>query len=342
MILHQEATGVLWSGTKMENDFFKASAQIRKDIYKRISQVTNQVPHKKLKDIISQRNKTSSFLKGIISYLVHEGVGGDLSKKDKIELATGIEVLCSSGAIFDNAIDGHEERNGETTFLKEYGVWMQVAASQYVLHRGLKILFPFMHKYTQRFSHMYSIDEAVVGMVGMDIERSKNLQEQIEITERSNGRFAEVPLVIAATTGTDDEIIIGNISKYGFNLGTALGIYEEVRDMLGKHGRRRATEIEGGRFAIPLHLANERGYHHMENYVGRVINGNDYVEMIKSLIRSGAIRETQNLVTEYFDQAERSLYMAVSRNCYDNLNDLRTSVSSEFEKIISEVEKEYE
>jgi len=325
----------------MTNDFFGASVQIRKDIHRRIRQVTDQVPHQKLKDIIHQRNKNSSFLKGTMSYFIHEGVGGKLSRKDKIELATGIEVLCSSGAIFDNAIDGHEERNGETTFLKEYGIWMQVAASQYVLHHGLKMLFPFMNIYTRKFSHMYSIDEAVVGMVGMDIERSKNLQEQLKITERSNGRFAEVPLVIAATTGTDDKAIIEKISGYGFNLGTALGIYEEVRDILGKHGRRRATEIEGGRFAIPLHIANERGYFNLENYVGRVISDAEYAEMIKKIISSGAMRETQNLAIEYFDQAETALYIAVNRNCFDKLNSLRTSVSSEFEKIISEAEEKY-
>ncbi len=325
----------------MVNNFFEASAQIRRDIYKRIMQVTDQVPHSKLKDIISQRNKKSSFLKGTISYLIHEGVGGKLSKKDKIELATGIEVLCSSGAIFDNAIDGHEERNGETTFLKEYGPWMQVAASQYVLHHGLKMLFPFMHTYTQRFSHMYSIDEAVVGMVGMDIERSKNLQEQLKITEWSNGRFAEVPLVIAATTGTDDENVIENISGYGFNLGTALGIYEEVRDMLGKHGRRRATEIEGGKFAIPLHMAIEGGYTNIEEYVGRRINNREYAKMIKATIKSGAIRETQSIAIEYFDIAEKSLYIAVNGTCFGKLSSLRTSVSLELEKIICEAEKEY-
>src|SRR3989344_8051591 len=325
----------------MTNDFFEESVQIREAIRNRFREVISQVLHPKLRDIINQRNKTSSFLKGTIGYFIHGGVGGKLPEEDKIELATGIEVLCSSGAIFDNAIDCHEERNGETTFLKEYGLWMQVAASQYVLHHGLKMLFPFMRTYAQKFSHMYSIDEAVIGMVGMDIERSKSLQEQIKTTERSNGRFAEVPLVIAATPGTDDKAIIEKISGYGFNLGTALGIYKEVRDILGKHGRRRATEIECGRFAIPLHIANELGYFSLENYVGRVISDTEYDEMIKKIISSGAMRETQSLAIEYFDQAETALYIAVNRNCFDKLNSLRTSVSSEFEKIISEAEEKY-
>jgi len=325
----------------MKNSFFRASAQVTEAIRRRLREVADQIPHPKLRDIINQRNKTSRFLKGAIGYFIHEGVGGKLLEKDKTEIASGIEILCSSGAIFDNAIDGHEERNGETTFLREYGLWMQVAASQYVLHHGLKMLFPFMHTYTQKFSHMYSVADAVVGMVGMDIERSKTLQEQVRTTELSNGKFAEAPLVISATTGSDDETIIDNVSKYGFNLGTALGIYEEVRDMLGKHGRRRATEIEGGRFAIPLHIANESGDFNAEKYIGRIINNDEYVEMIKRVIQSDAVRKTQNLAERYFNNAEIALRSAVNRDCFDKLSSLSSSVSSEFDRIITEAEAKY-
>lgn len=331
----------LW-GTKVTSDFFGESKQVREAIRKRLGEVTGLVCHPKLKNIICQRNKTSSFLKGVISYFIHEGVGGCLPEKDKVELATGIEVLCSSGAIFDNAIDGHEERNGETTFLKEYGVWMQVAASQYVLHHGLKMLFPFMQTYIRYFAHMYSVDESVIGMVGMDIERSNSLEEQIRTTERSNGRFAEVPLVIAATTGNNDEKVIKCISNYGFNLGTALGIYEEVRDILGKHGRRRATEIEGGRFAIPLHYANEMSGFNAEQYVGQNIDEEAYDSMIRGVVQSGAMRKTQDLAANYFQKAEKALYSGINKTCFDKLNGLPTSISLEFERVISAAEAAYE
>ncbi|HBG25964.1 MAG: hypothetical protein A2Y10_13860 [Planctomycetes bacterium GWF2_41_51] len=326
----------------MRNIFFEESSHIREAIRKRIDRVTEQIPHPKLRDIIRQRNKTSSFLKGAIGYYIHEGVGGIYPEEQRLELATGIEVLCSSGAIFDNAIDEHEERNGETTFLKEYGVWMQIAASQYVLHRGLKMLFPFMSIYTEKFFHMYSIDDAVIGMVGMDIESSNNLDEQIKITEKSNGRFAEVPLVIAATTGTEDTITIEYISKFGYCLGTALGIYEEVRDMLGKHGRRRATEIERGRFAIPLHYANDMKGFKASDYIGKTINDDAYRSMIRGVIQSGSLRKTQNLAGTYFQKAEDALYFAVNKFCFDRLKGLLESVSLELEEMIKEVENIYQ
>lgn len=322
-------------------NFFEESTNLREEIHKRMDAMVEQVPHSKLQDIIRQRNKTSSFLKGSIGYFLHEGVGGTFSNEKRIELATGIEVLCSSGAIFDNAIDGHEERNGETTFLKEHGVWMQVAASQYVLHHGLKMLLPFMGTYVQKFSHMYSVDDAVVGMVGMDIETSNSLDEQVRITEKSNGRFAEVPLVIAATTGTDDPVKIEHISKYGFSLGTALGIYEEVRDIAGVHGRRRATEVENGRFAIPLHHANQVSGFNTRQYVGQEIDDASYGVMMKRLIQSKSLRESQRLAQGYFKSAESALRLAVNQKCFEILDGLPTSVSSEFEKVIQEVEEKY-
>lgn len=321
-------------------DFFTETALIREKIRKRIGEVTDEIPHQKLRSIIHQRNKSSSFIKGVMGYLIHEGVGGKFTNPGKVELAAGLEVLCSSGAIFDNAIDGHEERNGETTFLREYGVWMQIAASQYVLHRGLRMLLPLMDTFNKKFSHMYSIDEAVVGMVGMDIEPSSSLYEQLRTIERSNGRFSEVPLVIAATTGTEDERIVENISLYGFNLGTALGVYEEVRDMLGEHGRRRATEIERGRLTVPLHIVNELG-HDTGHYVGGTLSEDDYTEMMGNVITSNALRKTQEMVKYYFEKAGTALQQAVSETCFNQLGAISYSVQSELDKMIAGAENKY-
>lgn len=161
----------------MTRTFFEESEKIREEIRKKITEKAKSIEHSKLRDIVIQRNSTSSFLKGILAYHIHEGVGGDYSLDQKLELATGIEILCSAGALFDNAIDGHEERNGRTTYLREYGVWMHLAASQYVLHHGLKILLPFLGNFGSHYSQRYRIDEAIFGMVGMDIERSNSLEE---------------------------------------------------------------------------------------------------------------------------------------------------------------------
>ncbi len=289
-----------------------------------------------------QRDLTSSFLKGILAYNIHEGVGGDYSSNQKLDLATGIEMFCSAGALFDNAIDGHEERNGRTTYLREYGTWMQLAASQYVLHYGLKILMPFLEDFGKYYSHRYRIDEAVLGMVGMDIERSNSLEEQIETIEKSNGIFNEVPLIMAATTGTKNKAKIDDIGEYGFNLGAGFAIYEEIKDLLGEHGRRRATEVEGNRFIIPLHLAKSLDQNFKPDlYLGKKLDDKEYDSLIKTVVSSGALERSVGFVEEYFIKANSSLLNAVNCNCYQQLAPLTYSARQSLRSSKQKTERKY-
>lgn len=310
----------------MTKIFFKESEKLREEIRERIMKKTDGIKHPKIRDIVMQRNSTSSFLKGILAHHIHEGVGGNYASDQKIELATGIEIFCSAGALFDNAIDGHEERNGRTTYLREYGTWMQIAASQYVLHYGLKVLMPFLENFGKYHSNRYRIDEAVLGMIEMDIERSDNLQEQIETIEKSNGIFNEVPLVMAATTGTKDKARIEEVEKYGFNLGAGFAIYEEINDLFGEHGRRRATEVESNRFIISLHLAKSLDSNFKPDlYLGKKLDDRKYNSLIEAISNTGALERSVELVEEYFNKANTSLFNAVNNECYQQLVPLTDS-----------------
>ncbi len=326
----------------MTRTFFKESEKLREDIRERMMEKTQKIKHPKIRDIVMQRNSTSSFLKGILAYHIHEGVGGNYSSDQKLELATGIEIFCSAGALFDNAIDGHKERNGRTTYLMEYGTWMQLAASQYVLHYGLKIIMPNIENFCKYHSQRYRIDEAVLGMIGMDIERSNSLEEQIETIEKSNGIFNEVPLIMAATTGTKDKAKIEDVGEYGFNLGAGFAIYEEIKDLLGEHGRRRATEVESNRFIIPLHLAKSLDQTFKpELYLGKKLDDREYDSLIRTVVNSGAFERSVGLVEEYFIKANSSLFNAVNDNCYQQLAPLTDSTRQSLHSLKEKAEKKY-
>ncbi len=318
----------------MNEKFYIQSKNIREKIRKKIYLSLSKTPNKKLRDIILQRNTTSSFLKGIMAYYVYEGLEGNFSEEKKIDLASGIEIFCSVGAIFDNAMDNHEQRNEKTTYLKEYGREMQFAASQYVLHYGLKFLLPFLEGFSKDFPNFYRGDEAVIGMIKTDLERSKNLYDQIKTIELSNGIFNETPLVIAAANATKDKNKIELVRQYGFNLGTGLGIYEELRDLLGEHGRKRATEIEKGRAIIPLHYASklDREFN-FNSYLNNSLSEKDYVFLIKKLNFCGAIGNTVSLAKDYLDKAHNSLEKAVNQTCVDKLRPLSDSIKDSLKKL---------
>ena len=310
----------------MSNEFFYESKKIRESLRERIIERTVGVSNLRFKDIIMQRHSTSSLLKGVISYIIHEGVGGNLPEDRKLELASGIEIICSAGALLDNVIDEHEERNGRTTYLREYGKSMQLAASQYVLHQGLRILLPFMINFIQNYVDSYLIDQAVIGMIGMDIDTPETLGEQIQAIEMSNGIFHSVPFIIAATTGTEVKDKIENIGLYGHNLGCGLAVYEEIRDILGEHGRRRATEVEDGRFITPLHYASQMTDIYYKKYLGKKLTEQQYIELMQRLVQSGAITMSVNLAKSYLCHSQDALSKAVDTDSYNRLNALTESI----------------
>lgn len=97
-------------------------------------------------------------------------------------------------------------------------------------------------------------------------------------------------------------------------MGTGLGIYEELRDLFGFHGRKRASEIESGRMILPFYFAEEKENNFdFKKYLGKSLSGNEYLELIKVLNDSGAINKTISLMGNYFKKARNSLNLSISK-----------------------------
>ena len=311
----------------MEKPFFENASKLREKLRENIRSHLSKVENGEIRHIILQRNSSSYFIKGTIAYYLQEGLRGDLSDKEKIEISSGLEILCSAGAILDNVIDEHYERNNQTTYLREYGNKMQIAASQYVLHYGLKLLFPFLNNLSKKIAEYYKIDLAVLGMVGMDIKGAQDKNDHIKIVERTNGLFNGSTLALVASVATTDLFKIDNVFKYGFNLGSALGFYEELRDLFGEHGRKKGFEIEQGRKILPFYYFEERFPNsRISNIFKNGFTENKYRVLINELISSGAIKDTESLIERYVCEASKYLKSTVTPRSFDILNELNESI----------------
>lgn len=169
-------------------------------------------------------------------------------------------------------------------------------------------------------------------MVRTDIDRSTSLEEHLQTIELSNGLFNEVPLVMAASIVTEEDYKIDAVGNYGLNLGIALGIYEELRDLLGKHGRRRATEIEEGRIITPFYLAKEFDF---SPYLGRQLSEENHRTLLTKLRTKGALDETKNLVLLHFAKSLEYLKLAVDEECITKVRPLQNSVENSMNKMLA-------
>ena len=136
---------------------------------------------------------------------------------------------------------------------------------------------------------------------------------------------------MAASTATENVHKIKTVGDYGYNLGVGLGIYEEMRDLFGKHGRRKATEIESGRVITSLHLAEGFNYSY---YIGRKLSSREYNNLLSELHKRNSLEKTKNLASDYLQKALNCLESVVNFRCIRNIQQLHTSLEDSMNKIL--------
>jgi len=242
----------------MSNVFFEKTKGLREKIREEIIESFKKVSNEKIRKILLQRAKSSFFLKGIIADYIHQGLGGSLSDKKRLNLISGLEIYSSSLVLLDNLLDKHYIRNGETTYLSEFGPEMHALASQYATHAGLFKMLPYLKNFIEFSKYFQYVDNAITGAVKMDVEHPKNSKESLEYISKVNGFTLGVPLALIATTATKNIFKIMNVFRYGYKSGISFGIYEEIRDLVGEHGRERAYELQEGKIPLLMFFASEK------------------------------------------------------------------------------------
>ncbi len=322
----------------MKRNFFYKTAELKGKILERIVKDFSTIKDKRIRQILLQRQKSTNLIKGISSYYIHKGLNGKLNEDENIKLSSAIEIYSTGLVILDNIIDSHEIRDGKTTYLKEYGVKLNTLASHYSTHLGIVRLIPHINKFLEITGELggNSIEDAIEGMISMDLNKPIDSPSILEAITRVNGITLGVPLGISATTATNNRAVIYDIIKYGVDTGIAFGLYEELRDFRGKHGRKRALEIENGRTPYFFVACKERDSNFIPNkYVGKKIGDYEYFLLLDELRESGALKHTSNLIKNHLGYGEESLKKNLNKRYFDKLNLLKHTIEDSLPELIS-------
>lgn len=321
----------------MEKNFFEQTKGLRSEIKKNIDYNFEKIKDSRIKEILLQRQKTSVFIKGISSYYIHRGLNGPFSDQENINFSATLETYLTGLVILDNIVDSHEIRNEKTTYLKEYGFGLNTLASHYAIHLGLIKLVPHIHKFQQLTQQLGSSlgEEAIFGMISMDIDHLRDSKSAIESIKKVNGITLGVPLALTASTATNNLRVIYDVLRYGTNTGIAFGLYEELRDLMGEHGRQRASEIKKGRMPYCLIVHHEENpQFRLEEYVGRDLTEKKYSYLIKELRDKGVLYRNANIIKNYLEKGREPLHQHLNRNDYKILDSLRTTIENQLESLL--------
>src|SRR3989344_54628 len=321
----------------MEADFFRDTKRLREEIRSNVLSQFSKIQTKKVKDIVLQRQQNSSYIKGITSYHIHNGLNGSLPHNDLVDLAGAVEIYSTSMVLIDNLVDKHNQRDGETTYLQEYGPEMMGLASVYATNVGLLKLAPYLHNFfgITEVDGLDAIGKAITSAVSMDFEKPTQPQQILENIVRVNGITLGFPLGLVASTATNDKLVIFEMMRYGTDTGTAFGLYEEVRDFVGEHGRGRASEIKAGTTPyFVADLALRDSLFNPNHYIGRNISDLEQEKLLELLRGKGALKRTQKLIKNHLGYGRDLLRKNLNEEEFEILDSLRITIEDSLDKMV--------
>lgn len=182
-------------------------------------------------------------LRPILAIMTCELFGGNII--DVIPFACSIELIHTYSLIHDDlpAMDNDDFRRGKPTNHKVFGDGFAILAGDALLNKAYEILFDNIlnNKKQEYVKAAYIISNAagIAGMIGgqtMDLYYENKeiiIEKLIEMHDRKTGALIKASLETGAIIAKAEEKDIEIINKYGYLIGRAFQITDDILDVKG-------------------------------------------------------------------------------------------------------------
>lgn len=178
-------------------------------------------------------------------------------RQDLISFATAVEMVHVASLMHDDVVDGSDLRRGRPTANALWRGKLCVFTADFLLADVYARLCTPDHAPLLR-----EVADAVRRMCEGEIIQTVN-EGNLELTEEEylraiEGKTASLMAVctgIGAQLGHGSPAQVGALRRFGFSLGIAFQIADDILDLVGdpQHmGKRRGQDLRGGRWTLPL------------------------------------------------------------------------------------------
>ncbi|MCX7761054.1 MAG: polyprenyl synthetase family protein [Hydrogenothermaceae bacterium] len=197
-----------------------------------------------------------------------------------IEIPVACEFIHTYSLIHDDlpAMDDDDFRRGKPTCHKVFGEAMAILAGDGLLTHAFNLIS--LNKFLEsekliRIINILSEKVGIYGMVaGQAADMDKNFRDVEFIHTHKTAKFIEACCEIGGVIGSADESQIKYLRDYGYAIGMAFQIWDDVLDEIGeeeKLGKKAHKDKEKDKITYPLVYGVERSKEMARNYVEKAI-----------------------------------------------------------------------
>ena len=243
--------------------------------------------------------------------------------QELINLATAIELLHTATLIHDDVVDQSEIRRGQKSIHNKWDNAHGVLVGDFVYSKAFQLMASLSNKeIIQTLADSTNrISEGEV--LQLNFLESSAFEESMyfEIIGRKTAELFKAATVTAAILADVDERTINTAGEFGFSLGIAFQLRDDLLDYSGKEtktGKKIGKDFLEGKVTLPLikalELTEDKELDFLKSAFAKG-DRKDLTRVIQIIEKSGAIRDVQKETEAYtnkcmnlLDKFDNSIY----------------------------------
>jgi len=239
-----------------------------------------------------------------------------------LHFAAAVEHMQNFTLIHDDIADGDEERRGQRSVWKRYGVAHAINIGDVFASLSALAILDSIYTTDVKLRLVRLIAEFGLQIAegqGLDINLRENdaptLSEYLECTRKKTGAFLALATVGGAVVGGASESHQELLRQFALLAGTAFQIKDDLLDLTGGKGRMIGSDILEGKRTLFVVYAIRRGSRMEKKRLLAILNkprsqGSDAeIQWVRELYqRIGAIEYAERSARELIDKACRHAY----------------------------------
>jgi geranylgeranyl pyrophosphate synthase len=227
-----------------------------------------------------------------------------------VTLGAAVEMLHTATLVHDDLIDGSLLRRGIPTLNARWSPAATVLTGDFLFGRAAKLAaeadyLPLMKLFAETLTVIVNGELTQMFAAKGIIER-KNYYNRIYAKTAS---LFEMSALAATMIGTEDETVRASMKKYGYEIGMAFQIMDDVLDFTGEQatvGKPVGSDLLNGLVTLPAIYYAES---HPDNIEVKLLaeggwgNTEKMEQLVRSIQSSKAIRHATDEASEHVDKA---------------------------------------
>lgn len=309
----------------------KKFKEIEKKVNKKIIEILDLETDKKIRKILNYQILTGGKrLRPALCVFSCKAVGGN--EKDCLEAATGIEILHNFTLIVDDIIDHSILRRNKETLWAKYG--KSIAQCLGISYSAAIFQAACLTKKPKEISFLFAkaIKKIVEGEI-LDIlfeqagrEEEKYIRENrykdikmrdyLEMAGKKTAFLFKICCQVGGILGNGTEKEIKALGNFGFNLGIAYQIKDDILDIFGKEkifGKEIGKDIKERKMGNVVLLLSFKELKKKErNKIKKILRKKkicerDVEEVVELIKKTSALKKALSFLKRYIEKARRSL-----------------------------------